>query len=89
MPRSMILIALLLVLAGCQSHTWLLYANPPVSDDKQGQQCSPVIFGLGPSVDVSGNEAMRVGGITKVKSVEYQMNSFHGMGRECMIAHGE
>jgi hypothetical protein len=84
-----IVIALLLVLSGCQSHTWLLYANPPVSDGKEGQECSPVIFGLGPSVDLSGNEAIGLGDIRKVKSVEYQINSFHGMGKECIVAHGE
>jgi TRL (tRNA-associated locus)-like protein len=89
MARPMILIALLLVMPSCQSHTWLLYANPPVGDDKQGQECSPVIFALGPSVDLSGNGAMSRGGITKVKTVEYQMNSFHGLGKECIIAHGE
>ena len=54
MKRMVIVIALLLVLSGCQSHTWLLYGNPPVSDEKQGEQCSPVIFGLGPNVDLSG-----------------------------------
>ncbi len=32
---------------------------------------------------------MSRGGITKVKTVEYQMNSFHGLGKECIIAHGE
>jgi hypothetical protein len=56
MKRIAIVIVPLLVLSGCQSHTWLMYANPPLSDEKQGQECSPVIFGLGPSVDLSGNE---------------------------------
>lgn len=77
------------LLGGCQSHTWLLYANPPATGEKEGQQCATVVFGLGPSVDFSGNEAIRLGGITKPRTVEYRMNSFHGMGRECILARGQ
>jgi hypothetical protein len=89
MKRLTIVITLLLpVLAGCQSHTWLLYSNPPMSGTKQGEQCSPVVFGLGPNVDVSGYEAMRRGGITKATTVEYRIHTFHGMGKECILAQG-
>jgi TRL-like protein family len=90
MNRSMLLIAVLLpALAGCQSYTWVLYANPPVGGAKQAQQCAPVVFGLGPNVDLSGNEAMRIGGIKIVRTVEYRTTSFHGVGKECVTAQGE
>jgi hypothetical protein len=90
MKRSMVLIAVVLpVLAGCQSYTWVLYANPPLDGGKHAQQCAPVVFGLGPNVDLSGNEAMRIGGITTVRTVEYQTTSFHGVGKECVTAQGE
>jgi hypothetical protein len=77
------------LIAGCQSYDWLLYANPPLSGTKQGQECAHVVFGLGPNVDVSGNEAMQRGGITKVSRVEYHLTSAHGVGKECVIARGE
>ncbi len=90
MKKSLVLIAMLLpVLAGCQSHSWLVYANPPVNGEKQGQECLLDLFGLGRKLDLTGNEAMRLGGIAIVRSVEYQVSSFHGWGRECVTARGE
>jgi len=90
MKRSLMLIAMLLpMLAGCQSHTWLVYANPPLSDAKQGQECLFDLLGLGRKLDLTGNEAMRAGGLATVRSVEYHVNSFHGWGRECVTARGE
>jgi hypothetical protein len=91
MKRPVMLIAILLpLLAGCQSDTWLLYANPPLSGEKVGQQCATVVLGLGPTVDLSGNEAIRLGSISHVRRVEYQMTApFQGVGKECIIAKGE
>ena len=90
MKKSLVLIAMLLpVLAGCQSHSWLVYANPPVNGEKQGQECLFDLFGLGRKLDLTGNEAMRAGGLATVRSVEYHVNSFHGWGRECVTARGE
>ncbi|HEX8750737.1 MAG TPA: hypothetical protein VF732_06450 [Nitrospira sp.] len=91
MNRSMMLIAMLLpLLLGCESSKALLYANPSLSGAKEGQQCLPLDpLGLGRTLDLTGNEAMRVGGITKVRSVEYSVTKFHGFGNECVIAHGE
>jgi len=90
MKRSLMLIAMLLpMLAGCQSHTWLVYANPPLSDAKQGQECLFDLLGLGRKLDLTGNEAMRAGGLATVRSVEYHVNSFHGWGMECVTARGE
>lgn len=76
-------------LTGCQSYTWLVYANPSVGDAKEGQQCRPDIIGLGPHVDLTGNEAMRLGGLTKARTVEYRVATFHGWGKECIVARGE
>jgi hypothetical protein len=88
MKRTIMLIVTLLpLLTSCQSYTWLLYANPSLRDARQGQECRFDLFGLG--VDFSGNKAMRVGGITKARSVEYQVSSFFGWGKECVIARGE
>jgi hypothetical protein len=90
MKKAFCLVAMLVpVLAGCQSHTWLLYVNPSVSSGKQGQECLFDLFGLGRKLDWTGNEAMRLGGLTTVRSVEYQVASLHGWGKECVVAHGE
>ena len=90
MKRLMSLIALLMPLcAGCESSTWLLYENPSLSVTKQGEQCLPDPLGLGRSIDLTGNEAMRRGTITKVKSIEYRVAKFHGLGKECVVAQGE
>jgi hypothetical protein len=91
MKRPMMLIAMLMPLfLGCESSTELLYANPSLSSAKEGQECLPPDpLGLGRKLDLTGNEAMRLGGITKVRSIEYEVTKFHGFGRECVIAHGE
>jgi predicted hotdog family 3-hydroxylacyl-ACP dehydratase len=47
------------------------------------------LFGLGRKLDLTGKEAMRLGDIATVRSVEYHVNSFHGWGRECVTARGE
>jgi hypothetical protein len=39
--------------------------------------------------DVTGTKAMRLGGITTLRSAEYQVNTLQGLGRECVTAHGE
>ena len=67
------------VLAGCESYTYLLYANPAVSDAKQVQACSHNLVGLG-RIDLTGNEAMHLGGITIVRNIEYHVTKFHGLG---------
>jgi hypothetical protein len=87
---AILLIALLLpAIAGCESYSWSLYKNPVVTDAKQGQDCRVLVFGLGRSVDPTGVRAMRLGGVTKVRSTEYQVNTIQGVGNECVIAHGE
>jgi len=83
----MVLLMVLPLMTSCQSYTWLVYANPSLLDAKQGQECRFDLFGLG--VDLSGNKAMRAGGMTKARSVEYHVSSFLGWGKECVIARGE
>jgi hypothetical protein len=84
------LIAMLLpVLAGCDTYTSSLGpTNPTVTDAKQGQDCRRQ-FGIGGVPDLTATQAMRSGGITKLRSAEYRVNSFSGVGSECVIAHGE
>lgn len=91
MKEPMILMALLLpFLGGCESYTWLVYENPSLSGAKEGREClSPDAVGLGRTVDLSGHEAMRLGDITKVRRIEYQVTKLHGFGKECIVAHGE
>lgn len=85
-----LLMALLLpVAAGCESYTWPVYHNASIADSMQGRDCRTLVFGLGGSVDPTGIEAMRHGGITKVRTTEYQVNTIQGVGTECMVAHGE
>ena len=90
MKRPIMLIALLLpVLAGCVSYVQPLGpTNPTITDAKQGQDCRSQ-FGIGSVPDVTGTQAMRSGGITKLRSVEYRAHAFSGVGSECVIAHGE
>jgi hypothetical protein len=90
MKRSLVLIGLMLpVLAGCEFYTWSLYANPSISRAKEGEDCFPDPMGLGRMVDLTGIEAMRVGGITRVSTIEYRVAKFHGVGKECVIVRGE
>ena len=85
-----VLIAMLLpVLAGCQSYTRPLgLTNSTITDTKQGQDCESQ-FGIGGVPDLTGMQAMRSGGITKLRSTEYRVHAFSGVGSECVIAHGE
>lgn len=89
--RLFVLIAMLLpVLAGCESYVQPLGGtNPTIPDAKQGQDCRVHVFGIGGVPDVTGTQAMRSGGITKLRNAEYRANAFAGMGRECVIAYGE
>lgn len=88
--RMLISMLLLVSTAGCESQTRpLRYTNPLIADAKQGQDCRHQVFGVGGMADVTGRKAMRQGGITQLRSVEYQVNTVQGVGRECVIAHGE
>ena len=87
--RTLLIAMLLATVTGCESYTWSVYKNPLVTDAKQGQDCRVLVFGLGRSVDPTGIQAMRLGGITKVASTEYRVNTLQGVGNECVIAHGE
>ena len=89
--RLFVLIPMLLpVLAGCESYTRTLGpTNPTITDAKQGQDCRVLVFGLGGMADVTGTQAIRLGGITKLRSAEYRVNTLEGVGSECVIAHGE
>jgi hypothetical protein len=86
--RLFVLIAMLLpVLAGCDSYVRPLGpTNPTITDAKQGQDCRGYLGGV---PDLTGTQAMRSGGITKLRSAEYRVNAFSGVGSECVIAHGE
>ena len=89
--RLFVLSAMLLpVLAGCDSYVRTLGpTNPTITDAKQGQDCRVHVFGIGGMPDVSGIQAMRSGGISKLRNDEYRANAFAGVGRECVIAYGE
>jgi len=93
MKKLVMLIAMVMpFLPGCESYKSLLYdnLNPSISDAKQGRECLPPDpVGLGRTLDLNGDGAMRVGGIAKLRRLEYQVVKFHGVGRECVIAHGE
>jgi hypothetical protein len=90
MHKRILLIAVLLpAVAGCESYSWSVYNNPSITDVKQGQDCRVLVFGLGGSVDPTGIQAMRLGGIAKVRTTEYRVNTLQGVGNECVIARGE
>lgn len=91
MNRRALLIGMLLpLLAGCFSYTKSLeYTNASIADAKQGQDCAVLFFGVGGQPDVTMAQAIHLGGITKLRSAEYCINTFQGFGNECVIAHGE
>ena len=82
---------LLAVLAGCASYAGPVGGgtNPTIPDAKQGQDCRVQVFGIGGLPDLSGIQAMRSGGITKLRRAEYRANAFAGVGRDCVTAYGE
>ena len=86
MNGNVVLIAMLLpVLAGFESYTRPLgYTNSIIADAKQGQDCRVLVFGLGGMADVTGTQAIRLGGITKLQSAEYRVNTLEGVGSECV-----
>jgi hypothetical protein len=89
--RALLIGVLLPVLSGCFSYTMpLAYTNTSTADTKQGQDCNVLIFGVGShSPDVTMAQAIRLGGITKLRSAEYHVSTLQGVGTECLVAHGE
>ena len=89
--RALLIGMLLPVLAGCFSYSMpLAYTTTSIADAKQGQDCRVLIFGVsnhGP--DVTMAHALRLGGITKLRSAEYRVSTLQGFGSECVVAHGE
>jgi hypothetical protein len=80
---------LVFLFAGCESYVRTLGpTNPTIADAKQGQDCRSQ-FGLGDVPDLTGAQAIRAGGIAKLRSVEYRVTSFSGIGMDCVIARGE
>ncbi|HJT19230.1 MAG TPA: hypothetical protein VJ746_02090 [Nitrospira sp.] len=88
-PRWFIASALLAASAGCSSFSMPLEpTNTSIADAKEGRDCRVLILGIG------GHEhgvaaAMRQGGMTKLRSAEYQEKTFMGCGTECVVARGE
>jgi len=84
----LVLIALLLPsLSGCESYIIPLgTTNPTIIDAKQGQDCRGYLTGV---PDVTRIQAMHLGGITKLRSSEYRVTAYSGIGNECVIARGE
>ena len=89
--RALLIGVLLPVLAGCFSYTVpLAHTNTSIADTKQGQDCTVLIFGIGShGPDVTTTHAIRLGGITKLRSAEYHVSTLQGAGTECVVAHGE
>ena len=90
--RALLIGVLLPVLAGCFSYSRpLAYTTTSIIvDTKQGQDCRVLIFGVsnhGP--DVTMAHAIRLGGITKLRSAEYRVTTLQGVGTECVVVHGE
>lgn len=82
---------MLLLLPGCMSPDTmpLAYPNAYVTDVRQGRDCKTLFFGLTQGPDLTVAKAMRLGGVTKLRSAEYQLSGFYGIGQECVVAHGE
>jgi hypothetical protein len=89
--RALLIAAVLPILPGCFSHTMpLAYTNASISDAKQDQDGKVLTFGLGSDgPDLTVAQAIRLGGITKLRSAEYRISTVQGIGNECVGAHGE
>lgn len=89
--RSLLIGAVLPILSGCLNYTMpLAYFNPSVSAAKQGQDCQTYIFGLGGhGPDLSVAQAIRLGGIIKLRTAEYRVNDSQVIGKDCVVAYGE
>jgi hypothetical protein len=89
--RALLIAVLLPVLTGCFSYSMpLAYTTASIADARQGQDCRVLIFGVGNrSPDVTMAQAIRMGGITKLRSSEYRVSTLQGVGTECVVAHGE
>jgi len=80
---------LLPTLTGCFS-----YASPAgpsnhsVNDVKQGEDCTVLLFEIGHH-EPTLIEAMKDGGITKLRNADYRETTFIGIGQKCITAHGE
>ena len=61
--------------------------NPTVMEAKTGKDCAPMLFGLG--FEPSMNQALKNGGITKVRAMYDTNTSFFGIGRYCHVVVGE
>ena len=87
--RVVLLAMLLPVFAGCVlSTTPMSSMNAAIADARQGEDCR-VLVGIGGVPDLTGTQAMRQGGITKLRSAEYRENTLYGVGTGCMVAHGD
>ena len=88
--QTKIAIAMLLpLLAGCETYVRSLGpTNLSVADAKEGQDCRTQ-FLMGGLPDLTGAQAMRAGGITRLRTVDYRVDTFSGVGSECVIARGE
>ncbi len=88
-PLACLIGVLLPVLSACHSYTTSIGpSNHSVPDAKQGEDCTVLVFeqtNHSPNVP----EAMRQGGITKLRSADYREVTFIGIGNKCIIAHGE
>jgi hypothetical protein len=89
--RALLLGAVLPILSGCFSSTTpLAYPNVSISDAKHGQDCEVLIFGFrSHPPDLTVAQAIRLGGITQLRSAEYRISTFQGIGKECVVANGE
>jgi hypothetical protein len=61
--------------------------NPTVLAAKTGKDCEPMVFGLG--LEPTVTQAMKNGGIMKVRSMYDTNTSFFGIGRYCHFVVGE
>ena len=80
---------LLPALAGCFSYASPVGpSNHSVSDVKQGEDCTVLLFDIGHH-DPTVIEAMKQGGITKLRNADYRETTFIGIGQKCITAHGD
>ncbi len=87
--RVVLIMMGIFVLVGCVSSTTPMgLANPSVADAKVGQDCR-ILVGVGSMPDLTAMQAMHHGHITRLQRDEYRENTFLGVGKACVVAHGE
>jgi hypothetical protein len=93
----MLLVGFIIVSAGCSLQMSPVLNNTDLSrfdfsnasSLKEGASCATYVLGLGPFGNTSVMEAIKAGGITTVKVVDYKHGWYLLVSKDCVVVYGE